>query len=101
MIDGIDDAYKSFNPNHILKWEIIKKFLDSKYYYIDLNGIVGNFKKENNKYYGLNKFKLGFNSQVMEYIGEFDLPINQYIYMIVTKQGFIRKNNLLSKKKNN
>ena len=85
LIDGIDPAYKSFNPNHLLKWNVIKECINSKYYYIDLNGIVGNFKKTNNKYYGLNKFKLGFNSNVIEYVGEFDLPINYPIYKLVTK----------------
>lgn len=94
LIDGIDDAYRSFNPNHLLKWTIIKEYLNSNYYYIDLNGIVGNFNKENNQYYGLNKFKLGFNSNVIEYIGEFDLPINPTLYHIIQKSsalGFNKK----------
>ena len=73
LIDGIDEAYKSFNPNHLLKWTVIREYLNSNYYYIDLNGIVGNFEKENNPYYGLNRFKLGFNSDIEEYIGEFTL----------------------------
>jgi len=83
LIDGIDETYKSFNPNHLLKWTVVKEYLNSNFYYIDLNGIVGNFEKENNPYYGLNKFKLGFNSDVIEYIGEFNLPINNAIYHIV------------------
>ncbi len=92
LMDGIDDAYKSFNPNHLLKWTVIKEYLNSKYYYIDMNGIVGNFEKENNEYYGLNKFKLGFNSDVIEYIGEFDLPINPTLYHIIQKTGTARLN---------
>lgn len=87
LIDGIDENYKSFNPNHLLKWTVIKEYLNSNYYYIDLNGIVGDFKKENNPYYGLNKFKLGFNSDVIEYIGEFNLPINPTLYHIVQKSS--------------
>lgn len=93
LMDGIDDAYKSFNPNHLLKWHIVKEYLNSKYYYVDLNGIVGNFNKKNNIYYGLNKFKLGFNSDVIEYIGEFDLPINYAIYKLITKRQFLKKKN--------
>ena len=94
LIDGIDPAYKSFNPNHLLKWTVIKEYLNSNYYYIDLNGIVGNFKKEDNPYYGLNRFKLGFNSDVIEYIGEFNLPINNPIYRIVqSSSAFGFRNN--------
>ena len=93
LIDGIDVEYKSFNPNHLLKWTVIKEYLNSKYYYIDLNGIVGNFSKNNNIYYGLNKFKLGFGSDVIEYIGEFNLPINNTIYRIVQKSSLLNFNN--------
>lgn len=87
LIDGIDENYKSFNPNHLLKWTVIKEYLNSNYFYIDLNGIVGNFDKNDNPYYGLNKFKLGFNSDVIEYIGEFNLPINPTLYHIIQKSS--------------
>ncbi|MBQ7140457.1 MAG: peptidoglycan bridge formation glycyltransferase FemA/FemB family protein [Bacilli bacterium] len=87
LIDGIDENYKSFNPNHLLKWTVIREYLNSNYYYIDLNGIVGNFSSENNPYYGLNKFKLGFNSDVIEYVGEFNLPINQPLYHLIQKSS--------------
>ncbi len=87
LIDGIDDAYRSFNPNHLLKWEVIREYLNSNYYYVDLNGIVGNFKNKDNPYYGLNRFKQGFNSDIIEYIGEFDLPINYNIYKMISRSS--------------
>ena len=100
LIDGIDEEFKSFNPNHLLKWTVIKEYLNSNYYYIDLNGIVGNFKNENNPYYGLNHFKLGFNSDVIEYIGEFNLPINNPIYHIVQQSSALGfTNNIGTNKK--
>ena len=100
LIDGIDEDFKSFNPNHLLKWTVIKEYLNSNYYYIDLNGIVGNFSKENNPYYGLNHFKLGFNSDVIEYIGEFNLPINLPIYHIVQQSSALGfTNNIGTNKK--
>jgi len=100
LIDGIDEEYKSFNPNHLLKWTVIKEYLNSQYYYIDLNGIVGNFSKENNLYYGLNHFKLGFDSDVVEYIGEFNLPVNNPIYHIVQKSSSLGfTNNIGTNKK--
>ncbi len=100
LIDGISDDFKTFNPNHLLKWTVIKEYLNSKFYYVDLNGIVGNFSKENNNYYGLNKFKLGFNSDVIEYIGEFNLPINSTIYHIVQRSSALGlTNNIGTNKK--
>ena len=99
LIDGIDEEYKSFNPNHLLKWTVIKEYLNSKYYYIDLNGIVGDFSKENNEYYGLNQFKLGFNSDVIEYIGEFNLPINNPIYHLVQKSSALGFTNYIGTNK--
>ena len=49
--------------------------------YINLNGVVGNFSKDKlGKYKNLNDPKLSFNSTIIEYIGEFDLVINDRIY---------------------
>jgi len=92
LMDGIDDAYRSFNPNHLLKWSVIKEYLNSNYYYIDMNGIVGNFNKSDNEYYGLNSFKLGFDSDVIEYIGEFNLPINPTLYHIIQRSSSLGLN---------
>ena len=47
--------------------------------YFDLNAITGYFEEEN-EFKGLNEMKLGFGSEVNEYIGEFDLVINNFIY---------------------
>ena len=52
--------------------------------YINLDGIVGELNEEN-KYSGLNEMKLGFNSLITEYIGEFDLIINQFNYNLFKK----------------
>ena len=49
--------------------------------YINLNGVVGDFGREDlGKYQTLNAPRLSFNSTIIEYIGEFDLVINQRIY---------------------
>lgn len=84
IIEGFDKKYKQFNPNYLLKWELIKKFNQEEYGYFNLNGIVGEFK-EKNKYSGLNEMKLGYNASAIEYIGEFDLVINRTVYNIYQK----------------
>lgn len=81
VIEGFNEEYKSFNPNYLLKWEIIKELKEKEFEILNLNGIVGEFK-EKNRYTGLNEMKLGFSSNIVEYIGEFDLIINKPIYNV-------------------
>lgn len=85
IIEGFDKKYSDFNPNYLLKWELIKQFNQEGLSYFNLNGIVGEFK-EINKYSGLNEMKLGYNASAIEYIGEFDLIINKTIYNIYKKR---------------
>lgn len=85
VIEGFNKSYKNFNPNYLLKWELIKKYNEEEYSYFNLNGIVGEFK-EKNKYSGLNEMKLGYNASAIEYIGEFDLIINKTIYNIYQRR---------------
>ena len=66
------------------------KYYQQEFDYIDLNGMTGDFTNEN-PYKGLNEFKLGFNTKVYEYIGEYDLPI------IGTKYKKLRMNGNLAK----
>ena len=47
--------------------------------YFNLNGITGLFEG-GNEFKGLNEMKLGFGSEVNEYIGEFDLILNNFVY---------------------
>ena len=81
LIDGYDKKYKDFYGTHMLKWAIINKCSKEGYLTVNLNGITGDFDKKN-KYYGLYKHKIGFNADVVEYIGEFDLVINPSLYHI-------------------
>ena len=81
IIDSYTEEYLKFNPRFVLIWELIKKYKKEGFLYINLNAVVGDFTKENlGKYNTLNNIKLKFNSTVIEYIGEFDLVINDRIY---------------------
>ena len=89
LISGYDKTYKDFAPNYFLYYEILK-YYQNEFKYMDLNGITGDFSKEN-KYYGLNQFKLGFKPNIYEYIGEFDLIINHRIYNRLYKKGYLQE----------
>lgn len=79
VIEGFNKEYSNFNPNYLLKWELIKKFKKEGYEVLNLNGIAGELK-ETHKYSGLNEMKLGFSTNIVEYIGEFNLVINKPVY---------------------
>lgn len=88
VIAGVDKKYNHLNSNYFLHNEILNMYKED-YEYADINGIADDFK-EDSKFSGLNKFKIGFNPTIKEYIGEFDLIINAWKFKIV------EKNNLLS-----
>ncbi len=77
--EGMDDEYNYLNPNYLVKWQLINDYNNEGLKYINLNGIVGEFEKEN-EYSGLNEAKLGYNSTITEYIGEFDIVLNNFAY---------------------
>ena len=86
--EGIDPAYNNINASTLLKWQLIEIFNQEGYKYINLNAIVGDFENNNpkkNPYVGLNESKLGFNSTVTEYIGEFDIVLNSFSYNLYKK----------------
>ena len=89
QISGFDRELKRYAANYFLYFAILAHYR-GKYKYADLNGIVADFDKDN-PYHGLNRFKLGFNPDVYEYIGEFDLVINESSYNHLLKSGILAK----------
>lgn len=79
FIDGIDEKYSSLNANYLIKWRMVDDYNKRKLKYLNLNAIVGEFEKKN-KYSGLNEMKLGYNTIITEYIGEFDIILNNFTY---------------------
>ena len=77
--EGMDDEYAYLDPNYLIRWQLICDYNNLGYKYINLDGIAGEFEGENN-YARLNESKLGFNSTVTEYIGEFDIVLNNFTY---------------------
>lgn len=89
QISGFNKAMSRFSPNYFLYYALIK-YYQQEYKYLDLNGITADLSKENH-YYGLNRFKMGFNPDVYEYIGEFDLVIDEKQYEKLLKSGLLAK----------
>ena len=93
LIDGYSEEYKDLCPSHIAKWKVIEKYAETEIEEFDLNAISGDFSKDN-IFKGLNTLKLGYNSEAVEYIGEFNLIINKIMYSLYrsTSQKYNIKN---------
>ena len=89
LISGYDKKYSSYAPNYFLHNELIN-YYKNDYDFLDINGISGNFTK-NNPYKGLDDFKKGFKPIALENIGEFDFIINDGLYLNLDKNGILAK----------
>lgn len=74
LSSGTLTQYKKFYPKYALYDAHIKDAYEMGFKYVNFYGIAGDFDPSN-KYYGIYEFKKGFNGNVVEYIGEFTLPV--------------------------
>lgn len=79
LTDGFNEKLSSLNASYLIKWQMIMDYNYLGYKYLNMNAVVGEFE-EKNPYSGLNEMKLGFNTLVTEYIGEFDIVLNNFTY---------------------
>lgn len=94
--EGRNKDFDDFYSSHLLKWEIIKKYLNEGYKIFNL-GPIKNMEKNDKKY----SFKMGFGGKVYESIGTYDLVINKGLYPIIKILNFIidKFNNIFKKSK--
>lgn len=80
-MDGYDKNYKKFGAKQLMIWKLMGRYakLGFKKFYL---GGVTNINKKNNKYKGLNEFKLNFHANVIEYAGDFELITNSPLYFV-------------------
>lgn len=86
VMDGYDEQYKRFNAKHLLLWKLMGRYSKLGYKKFNLGGI-SNIQKTNDIYKGLNEFKLNFNAQAVEYIGDFELITNSPLYFMYRKSA--------------
>ena len=86
LSSGVLEEYKSFTPKYLMYEHHIKEAYKEGFKYCNFYGITGDFNKDG-KYYGIYEFKKGFNGNVIEYIGQFELKINLFynIYKLLKK----------------
>ncbi|MDD3391945.1 MAG: peptidoglycan bridge formation glycyltransferase FemA/FemB family protein [Bacilli bacterium] len=82
--------YMKYNGQYFLNFEMIKYSLNKGCDTFNFYGITGEFH-EDSPMFGLFDFKRGFNSNVVELIGEFDLIINDFYYKLykIMLKGYV------------
>ena len=60
---------------------MIEDYHKERLKYINLNGVTEDFTSEN-EFKGVNDTKLGFNTIITEYVGEFDIILNNFNYKL-------------------
>ena len=73
--------YMKIMAQYKVQCDMIKYAIENKYETYDFGGITGNFDPESHAY-GIYGFKRGFAGYVIEYIGEFDYPVNKFYYFL-------------------
>ena len=76
--EGYNKELSKFYSSHLIKWEIIKKYLSQGYKIFNFGDIKNMDKKDGNY-----TFKLGFGGKIYECIGTYDLVINKWLYRVV------------------
>ena len=74
--------YRNVMPNYLLQWEMIRWAVEKGCRIYDFRGVSGDLS-EDNPLYGLYRFKKGFNGDFCEFIGEYDLILNKFMFFIV------------------
>ncbi len=90
VLNGKNKNIKEKDYKFYLYYKIIDEYKKAGYKFLDLNGITGDFSK-NNPFINLNNFKLQFNPITYEYIGELDLITNNTFYQLLLSTGMLKK----------
>ncbi len=77
-------SFRYMLPSYALVAHMIDECINNGFEYFDMFGIGGDFDPDNHVF-GLYDFKKGFGGQAIEFIGEFDLPINKPLFLSFNK----------------
>ncbi|PSL01337.1 lipid II:glycine glycyltransferase (peptidoglycan interpeptide bridge formation enzyme) [Haloactinopolyspora alba] len=72
-------AKRDVRGSNAVQWRMIRDALDDGCEVYDLRGITDTLR-EDDPHAGLIRFKLGTGGEVVEYVGEWDLPISRVLY---------------------
>ena len=88
---GMNDRFKKFMPQYYLYTEIMKHAFARGCRYANMGGVEGDLSD------GLTKFKANFAPYINEFIGEFDLPVNNVLYRFAHSAYQVRKREMIKR----
>jgi lipid II:glycine glycyltransferase (peptidoglycan interpeptide bridge formation enzyme) len=75
------DEKRDARPSNALQWRMVRDCLAEGVHVYDLRGIMDTLDAEN-RHVGLLRFKAGTGGEVVEYPGEWDLPLSRAFYKV-------------------
>lgn len=94
VVDGFEDNVL-YSKIYLYNY-LIERYKD-EFEFLDLNGLASD-NGELSKFYDFNKSKLDFNPVVYEFIGEFDIVLNELLFKKIQSKGLLSKEFLPSHK---
>ena len=89
IASGYNSNFENLNPNYYLYNKLFEIYKE-EYDYIDLNGLSSNFNPDS-PYYEESQFKLSFNPDIYEFIGEFDVILDDINFKKLQNRDLIMK----------
>ena len=85
---GMDNRYKRYMAPYASFYKCMEWSFKHGCTWCNMGGIEGNFDG------GLTKFKSNYNPTIVEYVGEFDIPVNKCLYTLSKKAySYMKKKN--------
>ena len=78
------ELHREKMPNYLLQWEAIRRAKAAGCLVYDLWGAPDRFDEED-KMWGVFRFKDGFGGEVIQTLGAWDYPSNPFFYRLYTK----------------
>lgn len=83
--------YRNFMASNLLMWEAIRFGQKHKAKSFDLWGSLGPNADEKDSWYGFHRFKQGYNPELVELAGSYDLILNKSLYRMYNGAYRMRK----------
>lgn len=81
---GSSIEHKDVMANNLLAWEVIKYGKSKNLTSFDMWGALGPEPDPKDPWYGFHRFKSGYGAKLVEYLGTYDLVINDPLYWAFT-----------------
>ena len=81
IMDGMDTSLKAFCAKHLLMWKLVERYSKLGFKRFNMGG-VSDITIPNTLFDGLNQFKMGFNANIFEYMGDLELITNSGQYFM-------------------